>query len=138
MNDCLWCNQAIIYQPSWRHLVTFVERTTLCDDCQSELELLNGKRCVKCSRKSDMEQCLDCKYWSEKLGKDPLTANISVYSYNERMREMIAKWKYRGDYELVYAFRPMFVKVFKNHFLTQLKNFIIVPIPLSEMRLHER
>ncbi|HEY4602071.1 MAG TPA: ComF family protein [Cerasibacillus sp.] len=138
MSHCLWCDQAITYQATWRHLLTLMERATLCEPCQTKLTLLTGKQCQKCSRESETDICLDCHYWIKELDTDPLTANISVFSYNEQMREMIAKWKYRGDYELVHAFRHVFVKMFNKHFSTQLKDFAVIPIPLSEMRLYER
>src|SRR5699024_206564 len=52
--------------------------------------------------------------------------------------EIMARWKYRGDYVLVKMFQHTFVQTFTNIFSSQLKKSIIVPIPLSKERLRER
>ncbi|MFD1020297.1 ComF family protein [Thalassobacillus hwangdonensis] len=52
------------------------------------------------------------------------------------MQELIAKWKYRGDYMLVHAFEEMWKARTMAHFSQQ--ECIYVPIPLSEERLQER
>ncbi|WP_354958485.1 ComF family protein [Bacillus sp. CECT 9360] len=59
--------------------------------------------------------------------------NTSVFNYNEFMKELIAKFKYRGDYALAEVFAPYVkTKLLNAHF------DLIVPIPLSEERLKER
>src|SRR5699024_2546140 len=57
---------------------------------------------------------------------------------NDLMKEMIAKWKYRGDYELLNAFSKDIKATMNTHLQNILKEYVIVPIPLSEERLHER
>src|SRR5699024_4555067 len=64
--------------------------------------------------------------------------NYSIYTYNEQMSEIIAKWKYRGDYVLANIFKELFVQVFKEVFSNVLSESIVVPIPLSKERLQIR
>jgi len=71
-------------------------------------------------------------------GADRLNKNFSIYSYNEYMKEVIAKWKYRGDYVLGEMFKELFVQRFHQHFSTIRKNAVIMSIPLSKERLFER
>jgi competence protein ComFC len=55
-----------------------------------------------------------------------------LYKYNEFAKEFVAKWKFRGDYELIYSFKNRLKKL-------NIKNIdYIVPIPLSEKRGYER
>src|SRR5699024_3835620 len=70
---------------------------------------------------------------------DPLLRNISVYQYNVFLQEVIAKWKYRGDYILGNLFR----KAIQERYLQQMKSIlpkdaVILPIPLSTVRMQER
>jgi len=51
---------------------------------------------------------------------------------------MLYKWKYRGDYELGYAFEREYSKGFAKVRKRAGKNAVIVPVPLSEERLSER
>lgn len=80
--------------------------------------------------------CMDCVRWQEDdEWKDVLTKNRSVYMYNEWMKEVVAIWKFRGDYAMAEAFQEEFRREFYRHFD---HTFLIVPIPLSAERLYER
>lgn len=52
------------------------------------------------------------------------------------MKDIMAKWKYRGDYELVNMFKAGMEKRFKDNFHKQV--LTLVPIPLSKTREQER
>ncbi|GAB3802905.1 ComF family protein [Virgibacillus kimchii] len=80
--------------------------------------------------------CRDCAWWQQHLKKDVLAYNHSIYDYNGLMQEMVAKWKYRGDYQLGEAFKQPLFDAFSRHF--KKRNPVIVPIPLSKERLLER
>lgn len=137
--NCLWCDQEIILEISWKNLLMLSNPKQLCNDCENELEVLQGNRCIKCSRLTTSKTCTDCERWSNhKMHADVLTFNYSVYHYNERMQDMLAKWKYRGDYIIGNAFKEQFIHTFINQFSWIGKDAIIVPIPLSEERLRER
>lgn len=133
--NCLWCDQEIVVDVSWRNFLNISKPKRLCQACERQLIKISGERCKKCSRRSQHNICYDCKRWEN---DDPLSLNYSVFMYNERMQEMIAKWKYRGDYTLGYAFQHEFNAGFHQFFSMLEKDTKIVPIPLSVERLEER
>src|SRR5690625_4020622 len=140
MHYCIWCDEEIIIDMSWQTLLNLRNRTYLCEECGGKLERITGDRCQRCSRQSANNICYDCIRWQQLFDMDdPLVWNYSLYSYNEFMKEVIVRWKYRGDYYISEMFRECFVQQFKETFLNNHnKKMIIVPIPLSEERLFER
>jgi len=131
---CLWCGNEMGERLNWKRLFFLSESKSLCSTCADKLNIIQGKRCQMCSRQSDEPVCSDCIYWQR---RDPsLSFNHSVFGYNERMQNMIARWKYRGDYILGDAFEKAFRKEFKR--IKFDRDAILVPIPLSEERLFER
>lgn len=112
----------------------------LCDSCASNLAFLHetSSRCLKCSRESGDEICFDCIRWEKLTQEDPLLFNHSIFQYNSFMQEVIAKWKYRGDYVLGELFRPYLQTAFRKKFSKEKKELIAIPIPLSEARIDER
>lgn len=134
---CVWCNQLIIRNTSWGNLFYPEKTSVLCNLCTSQLEVIEGKRCKRCSRKSDEPICRDCLWWQNEK-KESLDFNFSIYRYNERMQEMIAKWKYRGDYVIGEAFKTEFQRNFHNVFSNIKKEMVAIPIPLSKERIQER
>jgi competence protein ComFC len=83
--------------------------------------------------KSSTDLCLDCER-GESQEINFLNKNRSVYLYNDFMKEMIARFKFRGDAELAHGFRFPMLEIYRKHF----RSYLIVPIPLSEERLKER
>ncbi|WP_260631227.1 ComF family protein [Bacillus sp. S/N-304-OC-R1] len=59
--------------------------------------------------------------------------NYSVVTYNDFAKEVMAQFKYRGDYVLAYVIAPLIKKK-----LTLIPFNSIVPIPLSNERQYER
>lgn len=123
---------------SWKNIVVLQKTKQLCGDCESELELLMGERCKRCSRLTKEKICPDCVWWASQTEPDPLVFNYSVFTYNEHMQTMIAKWKYRGDFILAEAFKHDFIQAFHKRFSEMMKDMLIIPIPLSRERLRER
>lgn len=136
--QCLWCDEQIIQETSWKNLFLPEGKALLCLECKSKMEVLSGSRCLLCSRITKEGVCADCQWWEKQTDKDPLMFNHSVFAYNVFMQELIAKWKYRGDFCLGNAFKEPFVKSFRSKFAFLEKNAIAVPIPLSKERLTER
>jgi len=101
----------------------------------NKLDEITGKRCRRCSRRSEKSICFDCERYGRT--KDSLVFNYSLYSYNEHIQEIVAKWKYRGDYVLGKVFEESFQQAFKKIF-PRSHEYSIVPIPLSGERLKER
>ena len=129
---CLWCDDEILPELSWKNFLTVTNKQKLCNSCLEQLEIIQGNRCIKCSRKYNDTICRDCKRWMEHYSEDPLVQNVSVYTYNDRMKE------YRGDYCLTEAFRQTFKDVFYKNFSNIYRKSVVVPIPLSKERLFYR
>lgn len=139
MTACIYCFQSLQMNVSWRNLVHVTSSPLLCSVCNEQLKLIQGNRCVVCSRQSKFDRCLDCQYWQAYFeGKDPLKKNISIYHYNDFMREIITKWKYRGDYILGTIFKHPFEMAFNEYYENLNSSISVTPIPLSEERLYIR
>lgn len=133
--NCLWCDKEIFIESMWRLFLKPKPLKKLCDQCFNLLEIIAGNRCRKCSRKTAKDLCSDCKQWGE---TDPLCFNYSIFTYNDFMKEIIAKWKFRGDYILGQCFEMIFLQTFQKFFVRLHENAMIIPIPLSEKRMAER
>ncbi|AST94430.1 hypothetical protein BC6307_19800 [Sutcliffiella cohnii] len=114
------------------------ETDVTCADCEKKFELITGDTCPKCSRpQSDATVCDDCKKWEmDEQYKGTLHRNISVYAYNDFMKEVLAQYKFRGDVALVKVFQKKWTAAFQHHFPE--KDLLLVPIPLGKDRLYER
>ncbi|WP_047980839.1 ComF family protein [Ornithinibacillus contaminans] len=136
--NCLWCDEEIHVTIDWTTIAMPPKAQPICDTCAEGVQELTGSRCRKCSRLSTKRVCEDCLWWEEYLhGDDSIEFNYSVFPYSNQMQEIIAKWKYRGDYELGYIFRESFLTHYKTVF-AKVKDAVVVPIPLSDERIHER
>ncbi|MBO0961423.1 ComF family protein [Neobacillus sp. MM2021_6] len=139
---CLVCNNVIQPDIGWRAIFSLEKEHFLCIECEGKLEKIDGETCRICCRpfaqldekfrKGDL--CNDCLRWEE----DPewqgfLDSNHSLFHYNEFLKEVIAKYKFRGDYVLAKVFAP-----FIKEELTTMHPEILAPIPLSDERLYER
>jgi len=133
---CNFCLKQRERQVTWLNLFALEPLKGFCNACTQQLHLLDGPRCIGCSRESEAEYCHDCLEW-EKTGNG-LNSNHSVYAYNEYMKEMIYQWKYRGDYEVAFGFKAKFLDTFLNLPREIVKDALIVPLPLSKERLQER
>ncbi|WP_121611014.1 ComF family protein [Mesobacillus foraminis] len=136
---CLFCHGKLETAASWRSVFLKTEREYICGNCKNRLEPLKGDTCRICSKVLEAEfrkgsLCYDCIRWEE----DPhwsglLTQNISLYHYNDFLKEIIARFKYRGDYVLARGFMPDVASALKSMLFD-----CLVPIPLSQERQYER
>jgi competence protein ComFC len=144
MNEevCLYCHGKIISTFGWGDLLKASEMELLCKDCLGQLQRIERDHCDICFRPFTTlepqyrieKRCLDCIRWEEEADyKGILTKNYSLYQYNQFLKEIIAKFKYRGDYELVKIFKKDLRKLIRK-----INPNDIIPIPLSRERLHER
>lgn len=136
--DCLWCNKQIIQEISWENIFMLPKPQLLCKECVGHLAFIQDNRCNQCSRISEETICADCRQWSEYSLSDSIVFNHSIFSYNPFMKDIVAKWKYRGDYVLGTVFKQAFIRGYKEKFSFLKKDAVIVPIPLSEERSKER
>jgi len=143
MSDhCLICFQEITPRIGWNDLISATKKQIICPTCQSKLQVIEGPTCRICGRPLERldarfihgDTCYDCVRWEE----DPnwrgcLTKNQSLFLYNDFLQEVIARYKFRGDYILASIFAEWIIQ----KLATGTPN-ILVPIPLSEERLLER
>ncbi|MFB6468933.1 ComF family protein [Cytobacillus sp. Hz8] len=141
-DQCLLCHKKMEPKIGWRQLFSKEKKRYLCQDCEDQLDLITGETCRLCHRpfaylegqyrKADL--CLDCVRWEQdEQWNGCLKQNISLFSYNDFLKETIARFKFRGDYVIAKAFSPLFREKIKL-----LPYDLLVPIPLSEERLLER
>ena len=136
---CLCCHTHFFEKISWEYVFAKAPSSPICEQCSKKLEEVTGEICEKCGRPfsaldpqfRENNLCVDCVRWNER--DSALMKNRSLYVYNDFLQEVIAKWKYRGDAELVKLFTEQLQKCAK-----QFQVDLVVPIPLSEERLYER
>ncbi|KGX86318.1 ComF family protein [Pontibacillus litoralis] len=132
---CLWCDEELIPNVVWSTFLAPVKKRVLCELCESQFERIKGATCKQCYRPMEKKGvCIDCQRWNENGAS--LKRNVSVYSYNDWMKEVVAKWKFRGDYVLGNVFEEKASEVFSAYY--KATEVVLVPIPLSEERLAER
>ncbi|WP_071460831.1 ComF family protein [Bacillus massilinigeriensis] len=136
---CLICHEEMVASATWRGVFLGEEVTGCCSRCLSKLEAIGGETCRICGRELDSnfckeDLCLDCVRWEEDGDwAGMLDSNISLFHYNDFLRETIARYKFRGDYVLARVFAEKIEEV-----LRKVPHDYLVPIPLSEERLYER
>ncbi|MGG4491609.1 ComF family protein [Metabacillus idriensis] len=138
MSKCLICHAELERTVSWRSVFFLDEQgTACCSVCSSKFSLIGETACPICDRpQSNAETCYDCERWqADPVFGSVLAGNRSVYQYNEFMKELIARYKYRSDAQLADLFSSPLRTVFLEHFS---KDYLIAPIPLSKERLYER
>ncbi|WP_309088982.1 ComF family protein [Domibacillus sp.] len=128
MSRCLLCESETAIQ-SWAAFFG-AKAPLLCGNCSEPLKKLTGPFCTICCREmKEAEVCPDCAAWEEGI----FHSNYSFYQYNDAMKELIARFKYRGDYALANLFAQDIRRMAR-----QLEYDIICPVPLSLSRLAER
>ncbi|WLD92979.1 ComF family protein [Alkalihalobacillus sp. AL-G] len=138
--NCLSCHEPIQIKFGWNDLFYLNDPSSICSACSDQLERIEGEICRMCGRSFSIfpEQyrqddcCFDCLEW-EQHGSS-ITKNRSLYQYNPFLKEVMARFKYRGDAELVKLFQKELQALVKRAF----KGTIVVPIPLSKERHYER
>jgi competence protein ComFC len=139
---CLLCHEPILPTISWTTLFSPEKEQLLCSTCECRLEKISGDCCRMCCRPfSQMDEqfrhgdlCNDCVRWeADPEWKGYLDQNISLFQYNDFLKEVIARFKFRGDYIIAKAFAEQIKSK-----LAKLEYDFLVPIPLSEERLYER
>lgn len=142
VSHCLICHEEIEAILSWNALFGKEETPTICGECKENFAPITGEVCEICGRPFAFlvaeyrmgDLCFDCKRWEEdEHWSGSLDQNRSLYRYTDFTKDVIAKFKFRGDYVLVEVFAEDL-----RHALQDFQYDYIVPIPLSEERLYER
>ncbi|WP_335871557.1 ComF family protein [Bacillus sp. 2205SS5-2] len=135
---CIYCHQSFRETLTWSSFLFQEKERPLCEECQNSFELVGEYGCDICSRllkdSAKVGRCPDCIAWeSHDKWSGTLSQNRSIFLYNESMKNYLAQYKYRGDYELSCFFRPLMKKKIASFSYDEL-----VPIPVSSQRLYER
>lgn len=143
MKHCLYCDAHLQVRASWAGIFGVEKEKLLCEKCSGKLESFAGSLCEICGRSlNDLDEtyhngtlCSDCIRWEEDVQwQGVLTKNRSLYQYNSFLKEMMAQYKYRGDYALGEAFGESLLSLYRS----ECRGNVLVPIPLSDERLYER
>lgn len=139
---CLLCHEEIEPILSWTALFRQKEPSKICAECNAGFTPITGETCEICGRPFAFLEaeyrtgniCHDCKRWEEdEHWSGCLDQNRSLYRYTDFAKEVIARFKFRGDYVLAEIFAEELRKVLRSF-----QYDYIAPIPLSEERLYER
>lgn len=139
---CLICHEIIRTETSWSSIFSAEKVQLVCPSCNGQFETIEGETCSICCRPfQNLEEkfrhddlCHDCFRWEgDPDWRGYLHQNRSIYLYNEFCKEVMARYKFRGDYILAKIFAECIKEV-----LQKINPDILVPIPLSEERLYER
>ena len=118
-DHCLICFQEIILQMGWNDLISAEKKQTICPTCKSKLQEIDGQTCRICSRPFDQldakfirgDTCYDCFRWEEDpKWRNCLEKNQSLFQYNDFLQEVIARYKFRGDYILASLFSQWIIE----------------------------
>ncbi|MGV2939766.1 ComF family protein [Mesobacillus sp. LC4] len=136
------CHEEIEAVLSWNILFGKEKTPKICGECNDNFAPITGEVCEICGRPFAFLEaeyrvgnlCFDCKRWEEdEHWSGSLDRNRSLYRYTDFTKDVVAKFKFRGDYVLG--------EIFAEDIRQTLQAFqydYIVPIPLSEERLYER
>lgn len=131
-NRCLICHTPFVEMLSFATLFQ-KEETNICRKCKNAFIKIPERKCKLCSKPCTDDICSDCLLFERQMNRNR-TQNTSLYIYNNKMKEMIANWKFRGDAVLVDVFQEELQTLYRKKW----KDFTVVPIPLHEKRLAER
>ncbi|GGF31224.1 amidophosphoribosyltransferase [Halobacillus andaensis] len=133
---CVICFESVLPEVNWTNFLLVQKEVKLCTTCFEKFDVITEPGCPLCGRADSSGVCYDCERWEGSSYQGVLTKNVSVFSYNDFARELVARWKYRGDFTLIEAFAEAAQTKYKNYF--QMMEADLVAIPLSKERLLER
>jgi len=135
--NCQICEGHFVPAFTWKSFL-LLNDDRLCVACKNDLVKIERPICPTCGRaQSNDQMCQDCDRWNERPDSTKvLVKNRSVYTYNELMKDVLARFKFRGDTALVELFKRDVQAAFKHSF--SIKEPLLIPIPLSHERLTER
>lgn len=116
-----------------------IDRMPLCSSCLNNLPLIVGPVCQCCGRPfvlaNDAEKkgiCGDCR-----LHPDSFLTNRSLLSYTDWGKELVSRFKYRGDERLAMLFANLLTIACLRYYRDN-RIDVITYIPLHQSRLQER
>lgn len=114
----------------------------LCADCLRLLPILGERICIQCGRDmggrtpsllSDRQKCGDCA----SVRDEPLAGNRGLLVYNEWGKDMLSRFKYRGDERMAGLFAALLALAFYRYY-GSIRFRCAAAVPLHDNRLRER
>jgi competence protein ComFC len=114
----------------------------LCADCLRVLPLLGERICSQCGRdmgglmaslQSDRQMCRDCA----SVREEPLAGNRGLLVYNDWGKDMLSRFKYRGDERMAGLFAGLLALAFYRYY-GSIGFRCAAAVPLHDNRLRER
>lgn len=107
----------------------------VCKKCASKPIVIQEPRCKKCSKpisSEELEYCYDCsnKEFHYKSG-------ISLWLYDEVMKQSIIRFKYKGCKEYVNFYVSEVIKYLGDE-IKRISPNVLLPVPVHKMRQRER
>ncbi|WP_010631871.1 ComF family protein [Sporolactobacillus vineae] len=157
---CLICGGDRQEPPAFRTFLSPSAAPGFCPSCRASLSPIDPRHsCPLCGRDLTLTEdkfirdgiCTDCIRWKARGHDGTYQGNVALFTYTGPMKELVTRFKFRGDAVLAEGFRAAFQKAYRkmccgdaqNHwrrliFGSGRKQWLIVPIPLSPARLNER
>nr|WP_155837167.1 phosphoribosyltransferase family protein [Aneurinibacillus terranovensis] len=156
-DSCLLCGMAVFRRGRLpcrlclrcESMFTFLDKDAICEGC-GRLWLHSQGMPGGSIDGSKNSICPDCC----RRGKTYLTYSRSAATYNETMKELIARYKFRGDRKLAPILAAFLIYAWNKHYKTENKESkeskgicdkshlpridLITYVPLHDSRLHER
>ncbi|QZY54324.1 ComF family protein [Crassaminicella profunda] len=122
---CILCNESI----------EKTEKYSLCQSCKEKINFIADRICEKCGKPLDdfylSKECPDCI-----KTKHYFTKGFSCVEYNEHMKELVHKLKYKNHRYIAYHMAEMMISQLKKHDLNDID--YIVPVPLYKKKERKR
>jgi len=109
-------------------------RNGMCKLCLKEVEMIRGSICERYGRPmGETTLCVDCFQRKETY----FMCNRSAVLYNDKMKEMLSLYKFRGQETLAYTF-SLFLESAYRQYYQRIGFDYITFVPVHEERLKER
>ena len=112
-----------------------VVKEEVCPDCAGRIKIIEGPRCMRCSKPVSSEKeeyCYDCSHTHHYYER-----GYSLWLHNGAVQESVYKFKYHN--QRIYG--RYYAKELVKHYEASVRSFhidVIIPIPLFKKRRKER
>ncbi|WJQ81132.1 ComF family protein [Brevibacillus brevis] len=132
----------LVNRASYPVIYRLLKGLMLCGSCLEEMPFIGEEVCLVCGRdmKSEIRKyngrCRDCVNNVHEEGID-LKANRSLLCYDDKGKQLLGIFKYRGDESLATYFGAL-LAIAIHRYYSHMKFSCITTVPLHPQRLKER
>ncbi|WP_429844157.1 ComF family protein [Brevibacillus sp. FIR094] len=132
----------LVNRASYPVMYRLLKGLMLCGNCLEEMPFIGEEMCLACGRdmKSEIRKyngrCRDCVNKAHEDGMD-LKANRSLLCYDDKGKELLGIFKYRGDESLAAYFGAL-LAIAMHRYYSHIEFSCITTVPLHPLRLKER